>query len=238
MMDEGMQELDDLGHDKRRLPDDDISIEQSIPPTTSSKTTRFTQDDSDRNRVSETSVEDQSEQEEDEEEDHVGLDRSSTTLPSTAPGRRRQRVAFSTPSSPISSPTRTAPPPGPLSPGAVSFQDQGNSNNGQGLKRASTGTKKRSRNSISSASPCGVRFQRGLGSESVGVKEDVGEDSESSYPTFASYRQAQHAHFDAFAQRMRRTLEVAAATAAAATDADTDTVTDAITEESSSMQLQ
>lgn len=48
--------------------------------------------------------------------------------------------------------------------------------------------------------------------------EDTPESSNSSYPTFASYRQAQHANFDAFAQRMRRALEAAAAAAAAASD--------------------
>ncbi|KAG0076427.1 hypothetical protein BGZ90_008726, partial [Linnemannia elongata] len=145
----------------------------------------------------------------------------SSSTPPTSSELRRGYV--STPSSPISSPTTALyPPPHPLpssslnssSPRVVSFQSKP-------VKRSSTDTR-HGRSHSSSATASGVRFQRGLGSPSIGVSEEEDEDSlESSYPTFASYRQTQHAHFDAFAQRMRRTLETAAAaTNAAATSTE------------------
>ncbi|KAF9329890.1 hypothetical protein BGZ91_000359 [Linnemannia elongata] len=152
---------------------------------------------------------------------NIALDQLSSSTPPTSSELRRGYV--STPSSPISSPTTALnPPPHPLpssslnssSPRVVSFQSKP-------VKRSSTDTR-HGRSHSSSATASGVRFQRGLGSPSIGVSEEEDEDSlESSYPTFASYRQTQHAHFDAFAQRMRRTLETAAAaTNAAATSTE------------------
>ncbi|KAF9105208.1 hypothetical protein BGX27_009771 [Mortierella sp. AM989] len=77
-----------------------------------------------------------------------------------------------------------------------------------------------------SSSPMGVKFSPpmstssangALNRTSIGVKFNqrpgglAGEsiDSEESYPTFASYRQSQHASFDMFKQRIRNALETA-----------------------------
>ncbi|KAF9930333.1 hypothetical protein FBU30_000606 [Linnemannia zychae] len=131
-------------------------------------------------------------------------------FPSNSPSRRGYA---STPSSPISSPTVTHPQhSAPSNVSLASSSPRKLSFQGNRVKRSSTAAHSRS-NSTSSG---GVRFQRGLGSPSVGVLDDNEEEdsknNESSYPTFAAYRQAQHANFSAFAQRMRR-LEAAAATA-------------------------
>ncbi|KAF9145669.1 hypothetical protein BGX30_007507 [Mortierella sp. GBA39] len=151
-------------------------------------------------------------------DENIALDQLSSLTPPTSSALRRGYV--STPSSPISSPTTTLyPPPLPI-PSSNSSSPRGVSFQSAPLKRSSTVTR-HGRSSSSSAAATGVRFQRGLGSPSIGASEEEDEDSlESGYPTFASYRQAQHTHFDAFAQRMRRTLETAAATNAAAATAE------------------
>lgn len=182
------------------------TVTTTSPPPTVTKSARFTegeeQIDDDMNRR------------------HIALDQLSSSTPPTSPALRRGYV--STPSSPISSPTATLyPPPLPHPSSSSSSSPRGVSFQNEPLKRSRTEARHARSNSSSAAATTGVRFQRGLGSPSMGVSEEEDEDSlESSYPTFASYRQAQHAHFDAFAQRMRRTLETAAATnpATAATD--------------------
>ncbi|KAK3846563.1 MAG: hypothetical protein J3R72DRAFT_486819 [Linnemannia gamsii] len=229
-------EQEDIGQIKKNLAQD-VSFSSSSPvtapttttanstsqPTTSvvTKTTRFSEgeilgQESDRRRR--------------QESESMPLDQLQSTLPQPQPPQPATTAAVrrgyaSTPNSPHSySPTILYPPPppstttsSPPSQRAISFQPPS-----KALKKSSTGTHGRSNSAsgVGSGAGSNVRFQRGLGSPSVGVSEETeDEDKEggsgggSSYPTFASYRQAQHAHFDVFAQRMRRTLEDAAAAA-------------------------
>ncbi|KAG9064744.1 hypothetical protein KI688_003003 [Linnemannia hyalina] len=187
------------------------TVATASPPPTVTRTARFAEEeqiDDDMNRR-------QQGRRRQGNDKNIALDQLSSLTPPTSSAPRRGYV--STPSSPISFPTALYPPPLPIpssssnssSPRGVSFQSAP-------LKRSSTETR-HGRSNSSSAAATGVRFQRVLGSPSFGASEEEDEDSlESGYPTFASYRQAQHTHFDAFAQRMRRTLETAATTNAAA----------------------
>ena len=188
-----------------------VTVITTLPPPIVTKTARFEEDD----QIDDDMDRRQQRWRRQGSNGNIALDQISSSTPPTSSALRRGYV--STPSSPISSPTATLyPPPLPLlssssnssSPRGISFQSEP-------VKRSSNDTR-HGRSNSSSAAATGVRFQRGLGSPSIGVSEEEDENSsESSYPTFASYRQAQHTHFDAFAQRMRRTLETAAAINAA-----------------------